>query len=118
MTKRRIHHVLDGDAKSIVRENSEHEGKPRTASAHRPQESWEEFKEKSNLAAESVIDELTNPTVLRTRVKKAARRARGFYRTYKTYFWIAGGLAVAVAAYAAIMPIIEKRRERVKFKVA
>lgn len=114
MSKRRIHHVLEGDAQDIIAENAEHEVQPRTNSVERAQESWEEFKEKSNHAAEAVIDELTNPQVLRTRVKKAARRTRGFYRTYKTYLWIAAGLMAVGAVYAVAMPLVEKkRRERV-----
>jgi hypothetical protein len=114
MTKRRIHHILDGDAADIIGENAEHEGHPRTASAERAQESWEEFKEKSNLAAEAVIDEITHPAQLRTRAKKVLRRTRGFYLTYKTYFWIAGALALIGTAYAVAMPVVaKKRRERV-----
>lgn len=112
MTKRRIHHILDG-AEDIIAENAANEGAPRTNSVARAQESWEEFKEKSNHAAEAVIDELTNPDVLRTRVKKVARRTRGFYRTYQTYFWIGAGLLVLGVVAAAVIPAVaRKRKER------
>ncbi len=118
MSKRRIHHVLGVEPNEIIAENSAHEGKPRTQSAARAQESWEEFKEKSNHAAEAVIDELTHPTVMRTRIKKAARRTVGFYRTYQTYLWIAAGLAAVSVIYAVAKPMVDRRRSKVELEFA
>jgi hypothetical protein len=114
MSKRRIHHILEG-AEDVIAENAEHEGHPRTSSAERAQESWEEFKEKSNQAAEAALEEITHPTELRTRMNKAIRRARGFYMTYKTYVWIAGALGAAGLAYAITAPIVKKRN---RFKIS
>lgn len=98
MTKRAQEESSDR-AEQIVAENAEHEGTPRTTSAARAQESWEEFKERSNRAAESVIDDVTSPEA-----REASLRARGFFRSYRAYFIAAAVVITAGALYAALKP--------------
>ena len=103
MTKRSANNSSE-TSEAIIAENAEHEGTPRTTSAARAQESWEEFKERSNKAAEAVLEEVTNPDSLKIRARQSARQAKAIYRSYKPYVIAAGVLVLAGVAYAAFKP--------------
>ena len=103
--KEHMHELAD----DIRAENESHEGHPRATSAARAQESWEEFKKRTNKAAEKVIGEVTHPRSLSTRMRQAGRTARGFYRNHKKGV-IASASAVAFAgATLALLPIVKKK---------
>ncbi len=109
MTNQKDHHASDiGEA--INSENAVNEGRPRAMSAARAQESWEEFKNRSNKMAEAVMQEVTNPEALRTRARQAGRKARSFYRDYQTYILVGAAVLAVAGITAALVPTFRKKK--------
>jgi hypothetical protein len=98
MAKRRRKATVVSQA--IVAASARHEGRPRTSSASRPQESWEEFKEKSNAPAETVLEEITQPRSPAVVLRRSLRRAGGLYRAYAPYLWAGVGLIVTALIWS------------------
>lgn len=107
-------HNTSNIGEAILAENAEHEGRPRAMSAARAQESWEEFKQRSNKMAEAVLAEVTNPKAMRTRARQMGRKAKAYYSEYQTYVFIAAGIVAAVGLTAALMPLFKKKRSLLK----
>lgn len=84
-------------AEEIIEENAAHEGAPRTESLARPQESWEEFKEKANAPFEKALDHVTG-TDAAGRLRSAARRAADIGRKNRTALLVAAGIGAALIA--------------------
>lgn len=72
-------------------------------SAVRLQETWEEFKERSNEAAEAALEKITEADIP-TRARQLARQAKSFYNSYRVYVLWGAGLIAASALYAALRP--------------
>ena len=106
---KRTHSEGNETAEAINAENAEHEGRPRTMSAERAQESWEEFKQRANHAAEEVLEEVTDPQALKVRARQAKRQARHFFRSYRTYVIAGATLVTAAALYWAFKPEPKKK---------
>jgi hypothetical protein len=72
-------------------------------------ETWEEFKDRTGKAAESVIDEVTDPEQLQARAEQAAGKVKSFYRSYRTYLIGAAVLLAAAGLYAALKPASKRK---------
>jgi len=104
MTQRNQHHADEmADAVAETAKSA-----PRSMSAARAQQSWEEFKQRSNKMADAVMREVTQ-TALRHRASQAGRKARSFYRSYQTYILVGAAVAAVAGITVALLPTLRKK---------